>query len=217
MQMASPRSTHEPFPSLPRRRYAILYADPPWDYMGQTQHSEAGGSSDTGSAASHYNTVPLRVLMGLPIAAISAKDCLLFMWSSSPHLNQAIALGEAWGFEWATVAFVWDKVRTNPGHYTLSQCELCLVFKRGCIPSPRGARDVRQYLREERGPHSCKPDDVRGRIEAMFPTQSKIELFARSLAPGWDSWGLEVTRETTVEEHPVVGWFNSGQLFVADS
>lgn len=216
-QMECSRSSHCSFPPLPRRRYAIIYADPPWDYVGQTQHSSAGGSVDTGSASTHYDTVPLRVLMGLPVAAIAAKDCLLFIWSSSPHLDQAIALGNAWGFDWATVAFVWDKVRSNPGNYTLSQCELCLVFRRGRIPTPRGARDIRQYLREERGAHSCKPEEVRTRIESMFPTQSKIELFARSLAHGWDAWGLEVTNETTVEEHPVVGWFNSGQLFVAQS
>ena len=216
-QMGCPRSQRDPFPPLPRRRYAIIYADPPWDYGGQTQHGEAGRSADTGGASAHYSTVPLRTLKALPVAAISARDCLLFMWSSSPHLDQAIALGGAWGFTWSTVAFVWDKIRLNPGHYTLSQCELCLVFKRGRIPSPRGARNMRQYVRDERGAHSRKPDEVRARIEAMFPTQSKIELFARSLSPGWDSWGLEVAKETTVGEHPVAGWFNSGQLFMADS
>ena len=217
IQMECPRSSRRPFPPLPRRRYAIIYADPPWDYMDQTQHGAAGGNTDTGGASTHYDTVPLQVLVGLPVAAMAAKDCLLFMWSSSPRLDQAIALGNAWGFDWATVAFVWDKVRTNPGHYTLSQCELCLVFRQGRIPSPRGARNMHQYIRSERGNHSCKPEGVRARIESMFPTQSKIELFARSLAQGWDAWGLEVARETTVKEHPVVGWFNSGQLFVAES
>ena len=95
------------------------------------------------------------------------------------------------GFSWATVAFVWNKLRTNPGFYTLSQCELCLVFKRGRIPQPRGARNVRQYLEAERGVHSAKPDEVRVRIAEMFPDQSKIELFARTHHPGWHAWGLE--------------------------
>ena len=215
--MKIPQSQQPSFPPLPCKRYAIIYADPPWDYAGQTQHGAAGGRADTGSASTHYDTLPLSALMGLPVAAMSAKDCLLFMWSSSPHLDQAITLGHAWGFDWATVAFVWDKVRPNPGHYTLSQCELCLVFKRGRIPAPRGARNVRQYLRVERGAHSCKPEEVRTRIEAMFPTQPKIELFARTVTDGWDAWGVEVTNETMVEERPVVGWFNSGQLFAAQS
>ncbi|MYE58680.1 MAG: hypothetical protein F4X35_03720, partial [Alphaproteobacteria bacterium] len=54
-----------------------------------------------------------------------------------------------------------------------------------------GARNIRQLVSAERGPHSEKPAEVRRRIEAMFPGQSKIELFSRDPAPGWTAWGLE--------------------------
>ena len=190
-----PRGTHVRrrglYEGLPPGPYEVVYADPPWDYKGQLQHA-GPGSADTGGAIRHYPTIALAGLKRLEVASIAADDSLLFLWSTSPHLDQAIKLGKAWGFEWATVAFVWDKVRVNPGHYTLSQCELCLVFKRGRIPSPRGARNVRQLVRSRRGPHSAKPSEVRERIEAMFPRQRRIELFARTEAPGWDSWGLGV-------------------------
>ena len=178
------------FPPLPRRRFQIIYADPPWDYKGQLQHAGAG-SSDTGGARRHYPTVTLARLKRLEVAEIAAEDSLLFLWATNPHLDQAIDLGKAWGFAWATVAFVWDKMRVNPGFYTMSQCELCLVFKRGRIPSPRGARNVRQLVRAKRGAHSEKPAEVRRRIEEMFPDLSKIELFARTRAAGWHEWGLE--------------------------
>ena len=48
---------------------------------------------------------------------------------------------------------------------------------------------MRQFISEMRGGHSSKPIEVRERIEQMFPTQRKIELFARDTATGWDSWG----------------------------
>ena len=131
-------------------------------------------------------------LKTLNVSSISAQDSLLFMWTTNPHLDQAIDLGKAWGFAWATVAFVWDKVRVNPGFYTMSQCELCLVFKRGKIPAPRGARNIRQMVVSKRGRHSEKPEEVRTRIEEMFPLQLKLELFARVNPPGWDVWGNEV-------------------------
>ena len=178
------------FPDLPDRRYEIIYADPPWDYKGQLQHAGVG-SGDTGGAIRHYPTVTLIDLKNLDVPSIAADDCLLFMWATNPHLDQAIDLGKAWGFAWATVAFVWDKVRVNPGFYTLSQCELCLVFKRGKIPRPRGARNVRQLVTAKRGPHSAKPEEVRRRIDRMFPHHAKIELFARSHIRDWDTWGLE--------------------------
>lgn len=188
------------FPSLPRARFGIIYADPPWDYKGQLQHA-GPGSGNTGGATRHYPTVTLATLKHLDVPSVAAKNCLLFMWSSNPHLDQAIDLGKAWGFSWATVAFVWDKQRPNPGFYTMSQCELCLVFKQGKIPTPRGARNVRQFVSAARGRHSAKPAEVRRRIDTMFPEQKKLELFARDsntseLFPDthsdrWVTWGFE--------------------------
>jgi N6-adenosine-specific RNA methylase IME4 len=98
----------------------------------------------------------------------------------------------AWGLDYATVAFVWDKQRTNPGYYTLSQVELCLVGKSGIIPQPRGSRNERQFLSELRGEHSTKPAEVRNRISKMFPEQRKLEMFARERVAGWDAWGRDI-------------------------
>lgn len=178
------------FPQLPQMQYEVIYADPPWDYNGQLQHAGAG-SVDTGGASRHYPTMTLHDLMQLDVPSITATNSLLFMWATNPHLDQAIALGKAWGFVWATVAFVWDKIRVNPGFYTMSQCELCLVFKHGKIPTPRGERNIRQLVVAKRGLHSAKPTEVRKRIDAMFPHQRKIELFARQRVVGWEAWGLE--------------------------
>lgn len=179
-------------------RYGVIYADPPWDYKGQKQHAGAG-SGDTGGAIAHYSTVTLKDLKRLDVGAVCADDCILFMWATNPHLDQAIDLLKAWGFKWATVGFVWNKCRVNPGFYTMSQCELVLIGKRGKIPSPRGARNIRQYVRELRGPHSVKPAEVRRRIEQMFPEQNKLELFARVRPNGWHVWGNEV--DSDVELH----------------
>ncbi len=107
-------------------------------------------------------------------------------------MANAVELGQAWGFEYKTVAFVWDKMVHNPGRYTLSQTEFCLVFKRGRIPTPRGARNIRQLVQVPRGKHSEKPEHVIDGITKMFPKQRKIELFARKNYNGWDNWGLEI-------------------------
>jgi N6-adenosine-specific RNA methylase IME4 len=173
------------------KKYQIIYADPPWDYKGQTQHTGKGGQSSGGSVK-HYGTLKLAQLKMLDIDSIADKDCLLFMWSTNPHLDQAIELMKSWGFQWATVGFVWNKDRVNPGFYTMSQCELCLIGKRGKIPRPRGARNIRQLVISLREAHSRKPDEVRKRIEEMFPYQNKVELFAREALPGWDVWGDEI-------------------------
>ena len=180
------------FPTLPKKKFSIIYADPPWNYKGQKQHA-GSGKKDTGGAETHYPTVKLEDLKRLKVENIAEDDCLLFMWTSSPHLDQAIELGKSWGFQWATIAFVWDKQKTNPGFYTLSQCELCLLFKKGKIPQPRGARNIRQFVSVPRTKHSAKPEEVRNRIDAMFPRLTKIELFARKaeISSEWEFWGNE--------------------------
>lgn len=87
------------------------------------------------------------------------------MWTTNPHLKQAIELGEHWGFEYKTVAFIWDKQSHNPGQYTLSNCELCLVFKKEKIPQPRGVRNIQQLLSIKRTNRSTNPPIIRSYIE----------------------------------------------------
>ena len=189
------------YPDLPEKRYDIIYADPPWDYGGKMQFDKSSKSAaeiDLGkkifiSAANFkYPTVKTKDLKKIPIDEIANDDCLLFMWVTNPHLAQGIELGNAWGFEYKTVAFVWNKMVHNPGQYTMSYCELCLVFKRGRIPRPRGARNIKQLVEEKRTKHSKKPKVILENIDKMFPSQSKIELFAREKPEGWDVWGLDV-------------------------
>lgn len=189
------------FPPLPERKYDVIYADPPWHYNGKMQFDKSGKSADQidlnknifiSAAEFKYPTVKTSELKKLPVHTIANDDALLFMWTTNPHLEQAIELGNAWGFEYKTVAFVWDKMVHNPGQYTLSNVEMVLVFKRGRIPKPRGARNVQQLVRSPRRAHSQKPDEIIHLIERMFPTQSKIELFARSRFENWDAWGLEM-------------------------
>ena len=98
------------------------------------------------SAAFKYPTLKLKQLKELNIASIADNDCLLFMWTTGPQLANAVELGETWGFEYKTVAFVWDKMIHNPGRYTLSQTEFILAFKKGRFPQPRGARNIKQMI-----------------------------------------------------------------------
>ena len=142
-----------------------------------------------------YPTVKLNDLKMLDVQSITEDDCILFMWTTGPQMSNSIELGEAWGFEYKTVAFVWDKQVHNPGRYTLSQTEFVLAFKKGKFPTPRGARNVRQLVSVHRGEHSEKPEIVIDGITKMFPEQNKIELFARRNYFGWDNWGLEIPDE----------------------
>lgn len=189
------------YPELPREKYDVIYADPPWDYGGKMQYDKSSIKAENidfkknifiSAAIFKYPTLKLKQLIELDVASIAADNCILFMWTTGPQFANSIELGLAWGFEYKTVAFVWDKQVHNPGRYTLSQTEFVLAFKKGKFPTPRGARNIRQLVSVHRGEHSEKPEIVIDNITKMFPTQRKIELFARKNYVGWDNWGLEI-------------------------
>ena len=173
-------------------RYNIIYADPPWEYKQKQINFQNydKGRKYSNDVTEHYPTMSLEELKNLPVDKIANKDCLLYMWATSPNLDLAIELGKSWGFQFKTVAFVWDKQRTNYGFYTLSQIEICLVFKKGKIPK-RLATNIKQFLSEKLGRHSEKPREIRDRIDKMYNYLSRIELFAREQVDGWDCWGNE--------------------------
>ena len=178
------------------KRYAVIYTDPPWG-CNDGRQNEPTAAGYNAEPSLHNHIVPLVGLKGLRplIENICESDCLLFMWAPSSHLDAAVDLGKGWGFKWATVAFIWDrgdKVGADTESYTVSQCEFCLVFKRGKIPQPRGKRDIRQLFLEERKPYSTKPDDIRNKIKDMFPRQNKLEMFARQGVGKWYLEGFEM-------------------------
>lgn len=179
-------------------KYQVIYADPPWAYRQKQINFQSydSGKKYLNHVTEHYETMSNDGIKALKVDELADQDCLLFLWVTSPNLDIGIETGKAWGFEFKTVAFVWDKQRTNYGFYTLSQIELCLVFKKGRIPK-RAVTNVRQFVSEKLGEHSVKPEEVRKRIEIMFPTHPKIELFARKKSNGWDVWGNEV--ESTIQ------------------
>lgn len=187
------------------KKYQIILADPPWSYRGQVQRG--GKDQDySSSAAEYYATMPIDDLckMGDDIKRLADPEgCLLYLWYSPPILEDAMKVTEAWGFKHATTAFVWVKTKdgvnlqVNPGHYTMSSCEMVNVSKRKKVPVPRGARNIRQVVFAPRTQHSAKPLEVRHRIHQMHPLQQKIELFSRfdqSLPnPGnFDDFGMDI-------------------------
>ena len=184
---------------FPNKKYDIIYADPPWDIHpnGDGHFTANAGKRTAGTIKPDYPMMVGDDIIKLPVINICEADSLLFMWIVSSMFEDALKVGRAWGFEYSTIAFVWEKQIPIAATYTMRDCEICLLFRKGKIPQPRGKRNIRQFLSCKRGAHSDKPDEVRHRITEMFPTQSKIELFARvngRLFPpmeGWDYWGNE--------------------------
>jgi N6-adenosine-specific RNA methylase IME4 len=173
-----------PFPS--DRRYAVLYADPPWHF--EVYNEESGVER---AAGNHYPTMSLDEICALPVLSLASPDAALFMWTTVPHLRESFDVLVAWGFEYKT-NIVWVKDKIGLGYFVRNQHELLLVATRGDMPSPSPANRPPSVIHAPRREHSRKPDEAYELIERMYPELPKIELFARQARAGWAAWGNEL-------------------------
>ena len=186
-RLAATCNQNTPLPS--NRRYAVLYADPPWHF--EVYNEESGVER---AAGNHYFTMPLNEICALPVLSLAAPDAVLFMWTTAPHLRESFDVLAAWGFEYKT-NIVWVKDKIGLGYFVRNQHELLLVATRGDMPSPSPANRPSSVIDAPRREHSRKPDEAYALIERMYPELPKIELFARNTRPGWDAWGSEIPPE----------------------
>jgi len=175
---------NQPLPS--DRRYAVIYADPPWDF--EVYNEESGIER---AAANHYSTMSLDEICALPIPSLASPAAALFMWTTVPHLRESFQVLDAWGFEYKT-NIVWVKDKIGLGYFVRNQHELLLIATRGDMPTPLSANRPSSVITAPRREHSRKPDEAYALIERMYPELPRIELFARQTRPGWARWGNEV-------------------------
>jgi N6-adenosine-specific RNA methylase IME4 len=191
-----------PFAGLQQNCYGLIEADPAWSWV----NFSGKGSAPHRTADAPYEVLSLDELRALPVGDLAAKDCLLNMWVIGSHLDQAIALGRAWGFTFKSDGFVWVKTgKHDPavrpismGKWVRKQVEYSLLFSRG---KPRRLdADVRQLLETgdnviyaSKREHSRKPEERYARLERLAGGPY-VELFARQQREGWDSFGDQTDR-----------------------
>lgn len=170
------------------KKYEIIYADPPWQYNDR----KVRGGTDH-----HYQTMSIEEICRLPVKDITSDDCVLFLWTTYPMLQEALNLVEAWGFKYKTIGFQWIKLNKSGkgkffgmGRWTRGNTEPCLIAIKG--KPKRINASISQIIESPISDHSKKPGIVRKKIVSLMGDLPRIELFARQSARGWDSWGNEV-------------------------
>ena len=188
------------------RKYGIIYADPPWAFSHRSSRggTEAKKKGDSASKTV-YPTMTQGDMRQLPVAPLAADHAFLVMWTTSRHLQVALDLFPAWGFEYRQIFHIWGKLtsegqaRRGTGTLTRGNAEILLLGVRGqamkLAPSGTGRRAVSNLLLTQphvvQG-HSRKPPGVRNTLVDILGDWPRIELFGRDTTWGWDTWGNEV-------------------------
>jgi N6-adenosine-specific RNA methylase IME4 len=172
----------------------IIYADPPWK---QTKGGKRGVRKNQGNILD-YPTLSLNEIENI-LRRHNGKT--LFMWAIDKYLIEAHEMAYRLGYK-LHARIIWDKQNGVAPAFTVRYShEYLLWFYKS--PMAKISTEMRGKLttvmREKATRHSKKPECAYRMIEELYPESSKIELFARNLRDGWDSWGNEITANAQVE------------------
>jgi len=169
--------------TMPSGKYAVILADPPWQYKN---------SGFNESAESQYQTMSTEDICAMAgiVNGFSTPETVIFMWATNPLLPDALKVMAAWGYEYKTnMAWIKDQGRGR-GWFLKSKHELILIGTRANTPHPKERPD--SCFEADRGPvHSRKPQAIYDIIESMYDG-AKLEMFCREPHKGWASHGNEL-------------------------
>lgn len=186
-------------------KYPVIIADPPWNF---TTYSDKAHHS----VKKHYSVMDTAAIMAMPVNEVAADDSVLLLWATWPKLIDAMRVGEAWGFTYKTLGFIWVKRSSQGkdwhmglGYYTRANSEPCLLFTKGhpkrrdsgvhqlivddesvdCLPG------FEEVLTARLTAHSAKPEEFYKRVEDLL-APPYLELFGRRTRDNWQVCGNEI-------------------------
>lgn len=157
---------------LPKGRYEVIVADPPWTY-------------DKVEVA--YPVMSVEEIADLPVGDLAADNCVLWLWTTNAKMRNVYPVLDSWGFQEQTI-LTWTKPRWGLGWYLRNQTEHCVVATRGKPKLARGSHST--LLEAPAREHSRKPDEFYELVESLCPGR-KLDMFARESRKGWTTWGSE--------------------------
>jgi len=194
-------------------KYRLIYADPPWQY-GNTVSNGAAGNHYSTMSITDLKRLPvwdladenavlamwytgthneearaLAEAWGFTIRTMKGFTWVKFNQRAEQRINAALEEGQVCDF-YDFLDLLNAESRMNGGNHTRANTEDVLIATRG-TGIERASASVKQVVYSCLGEHSEKPWEVRNRLEKLYGDVTRIELFARSVAEGWDVWGNE--------------------------
>lgn len=171
-------------------KYRTIVVDPPWPVKKILRDCRPNQKQNL-----DYPVMSIDEIKALPISSISAKDSVLFLWTTHAFLPVSFEILESWGFRYQRT-LTWDKQNGMCLFGFHHRTEFCLFGYRGKIDMYPQREAIPTLFSVKSGRHSAKPDTFFNMV-AVFGSP-RIELFAREWTPlwprreGWDVWGNEV-------------------------
>lgn len=176
-------------------KYDLLLADPPW------KNSKGGKKRVRPNSTGKDSPYPYDMLSMDEIKeqlqqaqSLCEKDHVLFLWTIDKYLYEAEEMAKDLGYK-LHARMIWNKVTGIPTAFTVRYGHEYLLYMYHGKFTPVSKESRGKYhtvFTEKVKKHSQKPECVYKMINKMYPTQRKLELYARNEYQGFDCWGNEM-------------------------
>lgn len=180
------------------RRFDLIVMDPPWENKSVKR-------------SRRYSSLPSTQLKRLPIPLLASPNCLVVTWVTNRPSHLRFVRDELyphWGVE-VVAEWFWVKVTTS-GQFVFPLDSrhkkpyevLVLGRYRSSVNNSSSSSETSEVPVEDQrlivsipsALHSQKPPLSEVLKPYVGAEAKSLELFARSLQPGWTSWGNEVLK-----------------------
>ncbi|XP_020568080.1 methyltransferase-like protein 4 isoform X3 [Oryzias latipes] len=178
------------------KKFDLIVMDPPWENKSVKR-------------SRRYGSLPSSQLKRLPIPQFTSPNCLVVTWVTNRPSHLRFVCDELYPYWNVQVVAKWFWVKvTTLGQFVFpldSQHKKpyeTLVLGRYHPSAPPSTSEMKEVLLEDSrlivsvpsALHSHKPSLSEVLKPYIRPGAECLELFARSLQPGWTSWGNEVLK-----------------------
>lgn len=176
-------------------KYAVIYANPPWMYKHHNIFILADKTFTENNPNCYSQPWATEDIMALPVENLCEDNCVLFLWTTTPILPEALKVVNAWGFNYKTL-FTWEKTNEGCRGYWFKTCtEHLIIATKGNVKA--FGSNIRNCYHEPKWKYGRKPEYFY-RLMEQVAKGKRIELFARSYRKGWDVWDMEIIKSIPV-------------------
>ncbi|KAK7073384.1 Methyltransferase-like protein 4 [Halocaridina rubra] len=180
------------------RKYDVILMDPPWQNKYVHRRNKNHGKHHG------YETMNVSDILKIPVPELLSYDGLLVVWctNNENHLRELMEGLRNWHVH-VIATWYWIKV-TKAGEPVTSLSSASYgkrSYERILLARRDGQRNHNVIIPDglllcsiPSGIHSHKPPLADVLQAFQVPQSSCLELFARSLVPGWTCYGLEVLK-----------------------
>ena len=175
-------------------KFEIITSDCPWRYDFSKSKSR--------EIENQYPTMTVEELCDMNVVSICEKKSVLFLWATSPKIEYAFQVLDAWGFTFKSMHY-WHKTyngrRKGMGYWARGNVEPILIGVRGSHSPPLPRNRVDALFSAPYTGHSVKPQLFYDRVEHMFPdATARLEMFARVERDKWSLFGNEAPNSISI-------------------